>query len=201
MIKNIIFDLGNVVFSGNSASVLKKLKIRNENIEEIKEKFFKDYSNLDLGKETLEQHFYKSNLSTQSDQNVKSFLINYYKYRDMNTKIIELIHKLKNNKYGIYVLSNNNKEASEYIKKLPELSSVDGWVISCDIHAVKPNKEIYKALFDKFELNPEECFFIDDKERNIEAGKQFGMDGHVLNYDKYDIKALMNNLRKVGVIV
>jgi len=104
MIKNIIFDLGNVVFEGKSSSVLKKLNASEEVIEEIRAKFFKNYTNLDLGDETLEQHFYNSGLSVKEDEYIKDFLINYYKYRNMNVGIVELIHKLKERNYGVYVL-------------------------------------------------------------------------------------------------
>jgi len=200
MIKNIIFDLGNVVFEGKSSSVLKKLNTSSENIEEIRSKFFKNYTNLDLGDETIEEHFYSSKLSMEQDAYIKDFLINYYKYRNMNTGIVELIQKLKQNNYGVYVLSNNNREASQYIMGLPELQCVDGWVISCDCHSKKPDEKIYLTLFEKYNLKPEECFFVDDKERNIKAGELLGMKGHVLDYEKDEAKELIKDLKQNGIL-
>ena len=199
MIKNIVFDLGNVVIEGNSTAVLKKMRTSPENLEEIKNKFFKDFSNLDLGNETLEEHYYNCNLSMEQDEYIKNFLINYYKYRGINTGIVELMNQLKNNKYGVYILSNNNKEASKYIMNLPGLECVDGWIISCDVNAKKPDKKIYLALFEKFNLKPEECFFVDDKEKNIIAGELFGMKGHVLDYQNYKTDRLMQDLKINGI--
>ncbi|MBR2744502.1 MAG: HAD-IA family hydrolase [Clostridia bacterium] len=199
MIKNIIFDLGNVVFEGKSSSVLKKLNASEEVIEEIRAKFFKNYTNLDLGDETLEQHFYNSGLSVEEDEYIKDFLINYYKYRNMNVGIVELIHKLKEQDYGVYVLSNNNKEASQYIMGLPELQCIDGWVISCDCHSKKPDEKIYFTLFEKYNLKPDECFFVDDKEHNIKAGELLGMKGHVLNYEEDGAEELIKDLKQNGV--
>ena len=73
--------------------------------------------------------------------------------------------------------------------------------MSCDYHLVKPNKEIYLKLFENYNLKPEECFFIDDREENIKAGQILGMNGHVFDYKKYGISALIKDLKANGVNV
>lgn len=201
MIKNIVFDLGNVILTGNAESVLKRLNINTELREEIKNKFFNNFSNLDLENETIEEHFNNSNLSSEINDEIKYFLLNYYKFRDLNKEIINLIHDLKNKNYSIYILSNNNKEAYNFVKQLPEFKCIDGWIVSCDYHLVKPNKEIYLKLFETFNLKAEECFFVDDKEKNIKAGQLLGMSGHVLDYEKDGIDELVKDLKANGVNV
>ena len=42
----------------------------------------------------------------------------------------------------------------------------------------KPNPAIYERLFEKFHLKAEECFFIDDRQDNIDSAKGCGMDGY-----------------------
>ena len=42
---------------------------------------------------------------------------------------------------------------------------------------IKPDADIYQCLFDKYNLNPEECVFIDDRLENIEGGRKLGMEG------------------------
>lgn len=198
MIKNIVFDVGNVIWNGNSATILSKLDISEDMKDEIKNTFFKNTHPLDLGEETLEEHFYSCGISIK-DEKIKDFLINYYKYRDLNSKIVKLIHVLKKNGYGIYILSNNNKEAMDYLMQDENLKCVDGWILSCDYAALKPEKRIYEILFDTFKLNPEECFFVDDKERNIKAGEQLGMKGHILDYKNYEDSELKKSLIENGV--
>jgi lysophospholipase L1-like esterase len=56
---------------------------------------------------------------------------------------------------------------------------MDGGVWSCDVHVIKPDAEIYRILFEKYGLVPEECLFIDDHGENIAIGKKFGMKGIV----------------------
>ena len=52
----------------------------------------------------------------------------------------------------------------------------------------KPAPEIYRYLFDTFHLAPSECFFIDDTEANILAGRELGMDGIVFTGDVEAVK-------------
>ena len=42
---------------------------------------------------------------------------------------------------------------------------------------LKPEKEIYVALIEKYSLNPEECIFIDDTHANIIASEKLGIKG------------------------
>lgn len=181
MIKNIVFDLGNVLLKGNSSIVLDNLDIPNEIRHSIKDKFFNNCNYLDLGEETIKQHFDNCKFDFDIDESIQEILLKYYKYRPFNDETIELMNKLKHNNYKIFILSNNNKETYEYLKQLPVFECVDGWVVSCDYHIAKPNKEIYVKLFETFNIKPEECYFIDDNKENIETGKILGMKGFVLN--------------------
>lgn len=177
MIKNIIFDLGNVLLKGSPSIVLENLDISDEIYQNIKNKFFADWEYLDLGEETLKEHFDNCKLDFDIDKSIREILLNYYKYRPFNNEMIELMNKLKHNNYKIFILSNNNKEAYEYLKRLPMFERIDGWIVSCDYHIVKPNKEIYVKLFNTFNIKPDECFFIDDNKKNVEIGVMLGMQG------------------------
>ena len=196
MIKNIVFDLGNVLLKGNSSIVLDNLEIPNEIRHSIKDKFFNNCNYLDLGEETIKQHFDNCKFDFDINESTQEILLKYYKYRPFNNEMIELMNKLKHNNYKIFVLSNNNKETYEYLKQLPVFECVDGWVVSCDYHIVKPNKDIYLKLFETFNIKPEECYFIDDKKENIETGNILGMKGFVLNNNSNELISSMkeNNI-------
>ena len=73
----------------------------------------------------------------------------------------------------------------------------DGVLISADYKLLKPEKEIYLALYDKFSLKPEECYFIDDVQKNIDGAKATGMDGHC--YYHGDIEILRTAMREKGI--
>ena len=199
MIKNVIFDLGNVILKDSPLAVLENSKILYENCQIIKSRFFDNWNELDLGNETLKEHFDNCKFDFHVDENIRKILLNYYKYRPFNNEIIELMNNLKSNKYNIFILSNNNKEAYEYLKKLPIFKSVDGWVVSCDYHIMKPNKELYIKLFQNFNINPKECFLIDDKEENISTAKKLGMKGFTLDIKNHGLDKLIEKLKENNI--
>ncbi len=93
---------------------------------------------------------------------------------------VPMIELLKENGYGVYFLSNmsehvinSNHEAFAFTEHM------DGGIWSCDVHMIKPDPGIYRALFEKYGLVPEECLFIDDNPQNIVMAKKLGMKGIV----------------------
>ena len=195
-IKNIVFDLGNVILNGTPSDILNDFDLNLEEEIMIKNTFFSNCDNLDLGIATLEQHYNSCDLKLPMD--IKRKLLDYYMYRRFNEDVLELMKKLRDNGYNIYILSNNNKETVNYLYTLPQFEIVSGWVISCDYNVMKPDSKIYKILFDKYDLNPKECFFIDDKEENIQAGISLGMKGHVLDYKNFGIAKLIEELKELN---
>ncbi len=127
--------------------------------------------------------------------------MNYYKYRPFNNEMIELMNKLKHNNYKIFILSNNNKETCEYLKQLPMFERIDGWIVSCDYHIVKPNKEIYVKLFNTFNIKPDECFFIDDNKKNVEIGVMLGMQGFTFKYSNNNIDELISYMKQNNIVL
>lgn len=197
MIKNIVFDLGNVILKGSPNIVLDQIEIDKKQYESIKNNFFKDWKALDLGKSTLKDQLDKCKFDFKIDSGIEEKLLHYYKYRPFNTEVLELINELKEKGCKIYILSNNNKEAEEYLLELPDFEVFDGWIFSCDYQIMKPDSRIYNILFETYNLKPEECFFIDDSKRNVEAGEELGMTGFVLDYKNDKIHELRKELEKV----
>ena len=79
--------------------------------------------------------------------------------------------------YKQYGLSNWDTQIYITFEQYDIFELLDGRVISCEEHAVKPGPEIYRRLFAKFDLLPEECIFVDDKAPNIEGAENVGMRG------------------------
>ena len=192
MIKNIVFDLGNVILKGSPNIVLEQIKI-----DKIKNDFFNDWKSLDLGESTLREQLEKCKFDFEIDSEIEEKLLHYYKYRPFNVEILELIKELKNKGYKIYILSNNNKEAEKYLLEIPDFKALDGWIFSCDYQIMKPDSKIYNILFETYNLKPEECFFIDDSRKNIETGNKLGIAGFVLDCEHNGIAELRKELKNV----
>ena len=192
-IKNIIFDLGGVILKSNPISILDNLNIDKKTYDTLK-CFFYDWNNLDLGYESLQEKFENCNFSIEYTKLYKDILINYYKYRDINKYLIELIGKLKCNNYRVYILSDNNKEAFNYYKNTI-LKNVDGFIISCYYNTLKKEGKLFSILLDKYNLSSSECYFIDNNIINIDIASKYGIKGYLFN-ELDDINKLyidMNN--------
>ena len=200
MIKNIIFDMGGVLIDYNPEKALYSL-FDKETADILLKEIFRNqiWSDKDRGiifpDEIMEQK--KERIPAEIFEKVCKMVDNFYPYMPPFEKMYGFINQLKENGYGIYLLSNASSDFHERRSGIPALSLFDGVLISADYKLLKPEKEIYLALYDKFSLKPEECYFIDDVQKNIDGAKATGMDGHC--YYHGDIEILRTAMRKKGI--
>lgn len=92
----------------------------------------------------------------------------------------EWLLSLKKRGYRVLVLSNYGKVSFEQnVAQYPFLKHFDGGIISYQAIMLKPEPRIYKELIDRYNIVPENAVFIDDRDDNINAAKQFGLNGIV----------------------
>ena len=103
----------------------------------------------------------------------------------------QLIADLKQAGYHVYLLSNASCRQHEYWPRVPGSQYFDGTLISADVKLVKPEAEIYRLLYKTFGLKPEECLFIDDATQNIEGAERTGMPGIVFHGDAAELRREM----------
>ena len=101
----------------------------------------------------------------------------------------DLLVELKGAGKNLYLLSNIGKTFIEKKDEFPILSHFDGCVFSADVGIIKPAKEIFECLCNRYGLNPAECVFIDDLAANVAAAKSYGI--HALQFfgDPEELKA------------
>lgn len=91
---------------------------------------------------------------------------------------VRLLPELKKQGFSLYYLSNFPLDIFEEIKTgYYFFRYFDGGVISSEVKFSKPDKRIYENLILKYSLIPEECLFIDDVEKNVNAAEETGMFG------------------------
>lgn len=190
MIKNIVFDFGNVLFKWNEEEIIKKFSDNPEEQQVLENVIFRSKEWIQLDEGLLDYDsaikIFENSIPTNLNINVKNIMNTWYYKMPINSEICELIKKLKNNGYKIYGLSNTHICVYEYIKKLEIGKYFDGFIISAIEKKMKPNDSIYRRLFEKYDLKPSECFFIDDSEKNIIASRNLGMEGHIFDINKFD---------------
>lgn len=203
MIKNIIFDFGNVLLEWNEDKIASNYSNNKEEQEILKKVIFKSNEWIKLDDGTMEYkqviELFKENLPTNLRAKAEEIMSTWYTTMPINQQICDLIKELKEKNYKVYALSNTHVPVYEYVKGLEIGKYFDGFLISAIEKMMKPNEEIYYRLFEKFELVPEECFFIDDSERNISVSRKCGMEGHI--FDINNIEKLTNELKKKNILV
>lgn len=200
MIKNIIFDMGGVLIDYNPEKTLYGMFDR-ETADILLKEIFRNqvWSDKDRGiifpDEIMAQK--KDAVPAEVYEKTAEMVNNFYPYMPPFEKMYDLVKQLKDNGYGIYLLSNASSDFHVRREGIPALSLFDGVLISADYKLLKPEKEIYLALFEKFSLNPEECYFIDDVQKNIDGARAAGMDGHC--YYHGDVEILKEALKEKGI--
>lgn len=112
-----------------------------------------------------------------TEENIQHFIRIYGPYLHSSflfPGIKELLYTLKKN-YKLGLLSNTTNFERAFLDKHDIRPFFDAIVFSCDIAALKPNKEMFSAITKKLSLNYADCLFIDDSKRNIAAAKLLGM--------------------------
>ena len=88
---------------------------------------------------------------------------------------IPWIRKIKESGRRTLYLSNYSmKVAGDNADAMDFLPFLDGGLLSCDYHVIKPDPAFYQILIDKYDLDPEKCVFLDDLEDNIAAAERLG---------------------------
>lgn len=180
MIKNIIFDIGDVLMRFTWDKYIHELFEGNQDtINAVNDAIMSSELWIELDRNVIppEDVFLKMrNHNTAYWDDVVKALKNAKGCFNRVDYAIPWIESCKKKGYKVYYLSNyshfNMSTAPEVIDFLPHM---DGGIFSCDVQLLKPDKAIYELLCSKYELQPEECIFIDDRKENVEAARDFGM--------------------------
>lgn len=203
MIKNIIFDMGRVLIHWEPKAMASRYGLRFGDAELlVKELFVSPYWVM-LDRGTISEEDAAAavckKLPPHMHETVEKLTKGWWR-RPLTPMegMAELVKELKENGYNIYLLSNASLKLREYFARIPGSRYFDGLVVSAEEKVIKPEREIYERLYERFGLNPAECFFIDDSPANIEAGMRTGMDGVVFFGD---VQRLRRELAQAGVQV
>ncbi|MBD5530283.1 MAG: HAD family phosphatase [Lachnospiraceae bacterium] len=199
MIKNIVFDIGNVLAGWNwreyyesfhygpevterlaRATVLSPLWGEFDRGEEDEEKLLSGFIANDPG---IEREM------RQVLGNIHDMLVRY-------DYAVPWLRELKDRNYGLYYLSNFARKAHvECSHVLDFLPLMDGGILSYQERLIKPDPAIYRLLLERYGLKASECVFLDDTPKNVEEAVRQGMAGIVFR----DREQAVGELQSLGV--
>lgn len=183
-IRNFVFDMGNVILDYNPTRLVNQLFEKPEERDLIMREVFGASGWLELDKGVISYADHLAELSLRFPhhaQKISWLLDHWHTDQPLVPGTFELVQKIKSLGYKLYVLSNASLRFYTYAPNYEIFDLFDGITISADVKVLKPHPEIYQFFVQIHALKPEECFFIDDKQDNIDAAIALGWQGCVFH--------------------
>ena len=199
MIKNIILDIGDVLVRSNYHEFFKSKGYDEETACRLeKATFFTPvWKELDRGvwsfAEIIEG-FVKN--APELEAELRSVFCDMDSFIVIYPYAVEWIKEMKRSGLNVYCLSNiSDKICRDCEKEFEFIKYTDGYVFSYEERLIKPDPAIYERLLEKYNLNAEECIFIDDIEANVAAAQKLGIHGIVFR-EHQQAKAEIEEIRR-----
>ena len=155
-----------------------------------------EWAMMDMGLETEDTFEPKvlARIPNRLQDTVRTLLRNWASPKEMIPGMEELVKRLKEAGYGIYLLSNASVNQPGYWNKLPVSKLFDGTMISAFVKTVKPCPTIYRLFTEEFRLKEEECLFVDDAPINVAGAVASGWHGIVFHGDAGELTEKMEKM-------
>ena len=203
MIRNIVFDMGNVliVFDPQCFMDAEGITCKEDRQLVMRELFHNtEWAQMDLGvlTEDTAEPLILERIPERLKEKVKHLLHHWWQNRTCIEGMEDLLRELREAGYRLFLLSNASVSQHEYWPQFPISRLFDGKMISCDLGIVKPNPEIYRRFTGEYRLKPDECLFIDDLPANVAGAISCGWQGIVFQGSAEDLKARM---KRQGIMI
>ena len=178
-IQKVIFDVGQVLVKFNPRNLFIKILKDEEKVDfflknictwewHIQQDLIYDTSK--AAKPVIKKH-------PEYKEAIEAFYGRFLEMIDsVHQENVSLALKLKQKGYPIYLLSNfPGDQFEKYRLQNSFLDEFDDRIISGDVGLAKPDIKIYQLAIKKFNLNPGESLFIDDKIENTKGAEQLGI--------------------------
>ena len=178
--KFFVFDLGGVL---SVPMVSKKLYEQIKwkvSYEEFLDKFNNSEESIKVHKGEISTKEFFEYLKRYMDDNItlEEFKNKYVNNNKFFNDTIEIIKKLKNLGYKVYLLSNLKEIDYEKFIKHFDVSIFDELFLSFKLGMLKPNDDIYQHVINKLNTKPENIYFFDDNKENVEGAIKNGINAY-----------------------
>lgn len=182
MYRNLVFDLGGVVFNYDPRDFLVNRFYHEATENKIYEAVFgsEEWALLDQGKlswRKASEIFLRRGREKDIEFEMLTVLEEWPDMLSTRKATVTLLNLFKKKGFNLYYLSNISHEVLQMMKNRDFWQLFDGGVASCNVGLLKPEPEIYTALLEEYELRPQETIFTDDHIDNANAAYAAGITG------------------------
>ena len=196
MIKNVVFDFGQVLVHFEPEKMVAKY-VREESDARMLEEVLFDrlyWDALDAGTVTDEEvvatcrQRLPERLWEVADTIYYNWIYNLPEINGMHA----LVSYIKQ-RYGVrlFLLSNISKYFAAHRDEIPVLSEFEHCVFSAVVGKVKPNRDIFEHLCTVCNILPEETVFIDDSPKNVQGAVNAGLQAYLFDGNADALRAFL----------
>ena len=196
--KYFVFDLGGVL---SVPMVSKKLygQIKwKVSYDEFLDKFNNSAESIKVHKGEISTKDFFEYLKGYMDDDItlEEFKNIYVNNNKFFTDTIEIIKKLKNLGYKVYLLSNLKEIDYEKFIKHFDVSIFDEMFLSFKLDMLKPNDDIYQYVINKLNTKPENIYFFDDNKENVDGAIRNGINAYQVTGEtvKKVVEGILNQI-------
>lgn len=178
-IRNVVFDLGNVVVRWSPALICERAfgvdAVTPERIAAIfGDPVWKALNRGELTAAAAMAHYAATLSLTPAQTNALLFQIT--DTQELIPGTLDLIETLAGKGFRLFALTDNVHEIIRYLRQRYTFwTHFEGVVNSAELGCLKPDPAIYRHLLDTYALVPGETLFLDDMPGNVEGARGQGM--------------------------
>ena len=207
--RTVVFDVGEVLVDFNEDNAFKAMNIPEDAKAAIREALhmvWKSPEKTDFVTLEEEKEMVREVLEEKYHKYIDIAYDTFPKFNKLFPNWKKFITMFKNRGFKIYILSNWSKwdwdEKASKDRLFKFLDYVDGAIVSWMVKVKKPDYRIYEALFNKYNIDPSDCIFFDDKEENREVGTKLGMvcffpDKDLIDYAEATLNQIYDEHRNI----
>lgn len=127
----------------------------------------------------------------------KDFWKYWFKAEIPSEQMIRFAKTLRKKGIKVFILSNNFKERAEYYSSYPWIhEAVDKVYFSWQTGFVKPDVRAWEFVLLENNLNPKDCIYFDDQQKNLDASEKVGIHAFMFTNEEELEKIVNENLEK-----
>ena len=181
MIKNVVFDIGNVFVRWSPPEVIRRCFDLPHDSAENRERTMLLRSPLWLRLNRGEVTGAEAELAYQAEhgltpQQAAALLFHAMDHQEPVDGTEAIARRLQAAGYPLFALTDNVREIVAHLKQRYRFWELfDGTVVSAEVGMLKPHEGIFRHLVDTFGLEPAETVFLDDIQANVDGATRVGL--------------------------
>ncbi len=178
MIKNLVFDFGNVLIRFTPEKHLRQFVNSDKEAFALRDLIYlsKPWKDGDRGLVTREESIQQLCMIYPEKKELLNIIMRQCsEWLDMPEEIPNFLRRAREAGYGLYFISNTNpNDYASMVSRIPTIKMLDGGIASFQDGIIKPDPKTFAIFLERYKLKAEECLFIDDMDVNTDVAKQMG---------------------------